>query len=77
LKAELDYLRFALSYRQSERLEMNLKLRYQRFVARDWALDGVEPATIPLLLSLGAQPYDDDVFMVGIGFRYRMGSVSD
>ncbi len=77
LKSELDYLRFALSYRQSERFEINLKLRYQRFEAEDWALEGVAPATIPLVLSLGAEPYDDDVFMVGIGFRYRMGSVSD
>jgi len=73
LTSELDYLRFGLSYRPSKRFELNLKLRYQRFEAEDWALDGVAPATIPLVLSLGAQPYDDDVLMVGIGIRYLMG----
>lgn len=77
LTSKLDYLRFKLAYRHSERFELNLDLRYQRFEADDWALEGVGPATIPQVLSLGAHPYDDDVFMVGIGFRYRVGSVSD
>jgi len=74
LSSELDYLRFKLTYEHSARLEMNLNLRYQRFEAEDWALEGVEPATVPLLLSLGATPYDDDVVMIGIGFRYRAGA---
>jgi len=77
LSSELDYLRFKLAYQYSARLEMNLNLRYQRFEAEDWALDGVEPATAPLLLSLGAQPYDDDVLMVGIGVRYLIGGRQD
>lgn len=73
LESVLDYLRFRLSYRQSERLELNLNLLYQRFEAEDWALEGVAPAAIPEVLSLGAQPYDDEVFMIGVGFRYRVG----
>ncbi|MDH3434916.1 MAG: MtrB/PioB family decaheme-associated outer membrane protein, partial [Gammaproteobacteria bacterium] len=73
LSSELDYLRFKLAYEHSERLQLNLNLRYQRFEAQDWALDGVTPAAVPLLLSLGAEPYDDDVLMVGIGFRYKVG----
>jgi hypothetical protein len=32
----------------------------------------VGPATIPVVLSLGATPYDDDVFIAGISFRYRI-----
>ncbi len=73
LESVLDYLRFKLAYRQSERLELNLSLLYQRFEAEDWALEGVGPAAIPVVLSLGAQPYDDDVLMVGVGFRYTIG----
>jgi len=74
LTSKLDYFRFRFAYRRSERFELNLNLRYQRFVAEDWALDGVEPATVPLLLSLGADPYDEDVFMFGIGFRFSIGT---
>ena len=77
LESVLDYMRFRLSYRQSERLELNLNLLYQRFEAEDWGLEGVAPATVPELLSLGAQPYDDEVFMFGIGFTYRTGINSE
>jgi len=77
LTSELDYLRLRLTYAHSERFELNLNLSYQRFLAEDWALEGVEPATVPLLLSLGADPYDEDVIMVGIGFRYRVGVDSE
>ena len=73
LESLLDYLQFKLSYHQSERLEWNLNLRYQRFDAEDWALEGVGPDTIPTVLALGATPYDDEVLIVGIGFRYRIG----
>jgi len=74
LTSELDYLRFGLAYRHSERIELNLDIRYQRFKAEDWALEGVRPATIPQVLSLGAEPYSNDVYSVGIGFRYRIGA---
>jgi MtrB/PioB family decaheme-associated outer membrane protein len=77
LTSTLDYLRLKLNYRFSARLEMNLNLRYQRFVAEDWALEDVEPATIPLLLSLGAEPYSPEIYVVGIGFRYKMGGDDD
>jgi len=73
LQSELDNLRVRLSYRRSERLTVNLDLRYERFATEDWALQGVAPGTIPAVLSLGAQPYDYDVFVLGLGFRYRIG----
>ena len=73
LETTLDYLRFTLGFRQSERIEWNLNVLYQTFKAEDWALAGVAPDTIPVVLSLGAQPYDDEQVIVGIGFRYRMG----
>lgn len=73
LQSELDNLRVRLSYRRSERLTVNLDLRYERFATEDWALQGVAPDTIPAVLSLGAQPYDYDVFVLGLGFGYRIG----
>jgi len=76
LETTLDYLRLSLAYRQSERVEWNLNLRFQSFKSEDWALQGVAPDTVPVLLSLGAMPYDDEAIIVGIGFRYRMGGKS-
>jgi MtrB/PioB family decaheme-associated outer membrane protein len=73
LETTLDYLRAELGFRQSERIEWNLYALYQTFKTEDWALQGVTPDALPLLLSLGATPYDDEQVIVGIGFRYRMG----
>ena len=70
LESTLDSLRLRLRYRASERLEGYLDFRYERFDADDWALQGVEPVTVPNLLSLGADPYDYEVFLIGVGFSY-------
>jgi len=70
LKSTLDFLRFELSYRRSDRLDYTMKLRYQKFVAEDWSLEGVDPATIPVVLTMGANSYDDEVLIVGLGVRY-------
>lgn len=75
LESALDSLRVRLIYRLSDRLELGLRLRYESFKAEDWALEGVGPATIPVVLTLGANPYNYDVFAVGIGFRYLIGGV--
>ena len=74
LESTLEYMRLLLSYQQSERLEFTMSLRYQSFLAEDWALEGVEPATMPSVLTLGAQPYDEDQIIIGLGFRYQIGS---
>ena len=34
----------------------------------------MSPTTLPTVLTLGAEPYDYDVYAVGIGFRYRFGN---
>jgi MtrB/PioB family decaheme-associated outer membrane protein len=73
LETELDRLRLDLRYRYSETLDLTLGATYQRFKASDWALQGVAPATVPQLFSLGARPYDDDNVIIAVGFRYRMG----
>jgi hypothetical protein len=59
------------SYQFSDRLAGTLDLRYERFEMQDWAL--VSETTLPTVLTMGADPYDYDVYAVGIGFRYRFG----
>ena len=54
-------------------MDFILGLRYERFETADWALDGVQPDTIPVVLTMGADAYDYDVWVVGIGVRYRIG----
>ena len=73
LESTLDSLRLRMGYRFSNRLEGNLQLRYEDFSTEDWALQGVTPAAIPEVLSLGASPYDYDVFVIGLGVRYFLG----
>jgi len=45
---------------------------YEKFNTDDWALEGVEAATVPNLLSLGADPYNYDahVFFVGVSYVF-------
>ncbi len=74
LDSTLDSLRLSAVYRLSESLQWFAELRYEAFEADDWALQGVAPATIPTVLTLGADPYDYDVFVLGLGFRYSFGS---
>jgi len=74
LESTLEYLRMTLSYQQSDRLALTMNLLYQSFEAKDWALQGVGPATLPSVLTLGAEPYDEEQVIFGLGFRYSIGS---
>ena len=71
LESTLDSARIEASYAFSERLEGTFDLRYERFELADFAM--VSEATLPTVLTMGADPYDYDVYAVGIGIRYRFG----
>ena len=71
LESIMDSLRVEASYDFSDRLAGTFDLRYEKFETKDWAL--VSQTTRPTILTLGAQPYDYDVYAVGVGFRYRFG----
>jgi len=73
LESTMDSLRLSLNYNASEKMDVNLGIRYERFETADWALDGVQTDTIPVVLTMGANSYDYDVWVVGIGVRYRIG----
>ena len=73
IESDQDALRARLGYRRSDRLMLDFAVRYEQFETNDWALLGVEPDTIPVVLSLGADPWDYDVWVVTLGFRYLIG----
>jgi hypothetical protein len=73
LESTMDSLRLALRYNVSERFGINLQARWERFETQDWGLQDVEPDTISSVLTMGANPYDYDVWVFGIGFTYRVG----
>ena len=73
IDSTMDSIRLKLSYRHSDRLDLNFRLIYESFESNDWAIAGVEPDTIPSVLTLGADPYDYDVWVISLGFRYRIG----
>ena len=73
LDSTLDSIRVSLRYRRSEVWRWFAQLRYEQFELDDWALGGVAPATIPTVLSLGADPYDYDVWLLSLGFSYSFG----
>jgi len=77
LDSTLDSLRLKILYRWSDKLDAILQLRYESFSAEDWALQGVAPDTLPTILTIGAQPYDYEIWMASIGFRYLIGGPQD
>lgn len=73
LETTLDSFHLRVAWHRSPRTTLNLSARYESFAMEDWALEGVQPDTIPVVLSLGADPYDYDRFVIGLGFSYRIG----
>lgn len=74
LKTRLSSVRADVLYHWNKRLDLGLGLRYESFRTKDWALAGVEPVTVPTLLSMGADPYSYDVSVVALSFRYFFGA---
>lgn len=77
LRTRMDGGLIAAFYRWNQALTLHAAMRYEHFDADDWQLDFVEPATVPTLLSLGAEAYDYDVMMFTVSFRYRFGANVD
>ncbi len=71
LETDLNHANLELVYRRSDTMDLTFSARYMQFETADWQLNGVTPDAVPLLLSLGAEPYDEDTFIVGIGVRFR------
>jgi hypothetical protein len=63
-----------MSYPYSESLSFGLNYVYEKFSSSDWQLDGVEPSTIPNLLSMSADTWNYDTSVVYLNVRYQLGN---
>ena len=77
LESTMDSLRLTLEYNVSERFGLNFNALWERFEMEDWGLEGVAPDTMSSVLTMGANPYDYDVWVFGVGFTYRVGADSE
>lgn len=74
LRTKLHQVKFGLEYPYNKSLSLSFNYLYEKFNADDWMLEGVEAATVPNLLSLGADPYDYDNHVFFVGVRYVFDS---
>jgi MtrB/PioB family decaheme-associated outer membrane protein len=70
-ETSLDSVRVHASYKLQDNLWLSGSLWHERYTSQDWRLDGVLPATVLNLLSLGAQSPQYDVNVLQLALRYR------
>ena len=70
---KLDTTRFDVSYTWTAATQVHLRYTREQYNSNDWAVNGVGAATVPNLLSLGVQPYRDNVNVIGLTVRYQFG----
>ena len=70
-KTSLDSVKLHASYKLQDNLWLLGSLWHERYTSQDWRLDGVLPATVQNLLSLGSQPAQYTVDVVRVSLRYR------
>ena len=76
LETDLKGGELDVGYHVNSKLELRFNVRYEDFSSSDWALQGVEPATIPTVLTLGADPDDYNVYLATLSFRYSFGGAA-
>ena len=70
-KTSFDSLRLKATYRLKDNLSLVGSYRFESHDARDWRLDGIQPATVANLLAFGEQPPHDRVHVFQAALRYR------
>jgi MtrB/PioB family decaheme-associated outer membrane protein len=73
VSSTLNSFKADLAYEVSDRLDLLFSWWYENLDSRDWALQGIGPATLPTILALGADPYDYSVNYVTLSARYSFG----
>ena len=71
LTTQLNSARLYVNYSPKKKLALRLSYWYEGYRSDDWALDGVLPATINNVLSLGQQSPDYDVNVIMLSGRYE------
>lgn len=74
VQSSLDSFKAEFSYGLTERMDAAFTFWHERYSSDDWAIEGIDPDTLPTVLSLGADPYDYSVNYVGVSLRYYFGS---
>ena len=70
--SKLNSFKADLTYAVNDRLDVVFTWWYENFDSSDWALQGIEPATLPTVLALGADPYNYSVNYVTLSARYSL-----
>ena len=71
LKTDLDTVKLYADYRLKDDITLHAAYWYENYDSRDWALDGVVPATLSNVISLGRNSPDYEVHAVMLSLRYR------
>jgi len=71
LKTDLHSLRVTLEYEWRPSTTFKVGYWYEHYSSTDWALQGLEPATVTNLLAMGADPFNYNVNTFLISFVYR------
>jgi len=74
LRSKFHQVKLGLEYPYNKSMSLSFNYMYEKFKANDWTLEGVDAATAPNLLSLGADTYDYDTHVFFIGVRYVFDS---
>jgi hypothetical protein len=63
-------LDLGFSYPMTRAWTVGFNYVFEKVRSDDWSLAGVDPATVSNLLSLGADPFNYEVNVVYLSFRY-------
>jgi len=69
--SKVDRLKLYATYQLQKNLALTGSYWYERYDSQDWRLDGVLPATVPNLLTFGAQAPSYSVNVLRLVLRYR------
>ena len=71
LETSLHSLKLTGNYRLQEDLTLHAEFWYEHYSSKDWMLDGVEPGTIPNVISFGGDSPDYNEHVTMISARYH------
>lgn len=72
LTTELDSIKLYLNYHLEQNMTFRVAYWYETYDSSDWAIDGVDPATVTNLLAFGetAPSYSNEVIKLSLSYRF-------
>ena len=68
--SKLDTLRADATWTLTKRTDLVFSWWHEKLKTSDWAIQGIEPSTLPTVLALGYDPYNYNVDYVTASVRY-------